>query len=76
MSTDELDQLQEAWKREKGLQQESLSAADIKQHLGKSSRDIGKLFRSGLVTDLFIKGILAACILYPGIRYVVGYFRG
>lgn len=66
----DLEKMREAWNNDLSMAMDTLSEKDINQYRMKSSRDITKLFRSGLLTDLSLKALLvlsfvSLLFLYP-----------
>ncbi len=54
----DLDSMKAAWKNERKFQEHRLSEADIERFLSGKSKDIGQLFRTGLILDIALKSIV------------------
>jgi hypothetical protein len=58
-----MDSIKTAWKNEKGFENKVLSQSDIEKFLQKKSRDITRLFKTGLAMDVILKGIIGASLV-------------
>jgi len=54
----DLDSMKTTWKNERNFQEHRLSEADIEKFLSAKSKDIGQLFRSGLLIDIVLKSVV------------------
>ena len=63
MKSLDLDSLKSVWKNERSFEDRKLSEADIELYLSKRSKDIGNLFKTGLVIDIVLKGIIGLSFL-------------
>lgn len=63
MKTTDMDSIKSAWKNEGGFENKVLSQHDIEKFLQKKSRDITRLFKTGLAMDMILKGIIGASLI-------------
>jgi len=63
MKSIDLDKIKAAWKNEKAFESFKLSEADIQGFLGKRSKDISQLFRTGLFMDLVLKSLVGISLI-------------
>jgi len=59
----DLDKVKAAWQNERGFEDKKLSETDIQQFLGRRSKDISRLFRTGLIFDIVLKSIVGVSLL-------------
>ena len=58
MKSIDLDKIKSAWKKEQSFEEQRLSESDIEHFLSRKSKDIGQLFKTGLIVDICLKAII------------------
>lgn len=63
MKSIDLDNLKAVWKSDRSFEDIKLSETDIRNFLTKKSKDIGQLFKMGLVIDIALKSVIGLSLL-------------